>query len=126
MILRPPSSTRQATPFPYTTLFRSRADGAGVVVPNQPGTTTITASFASLSVSYELTVETPTSFSVDQPSVSMVKHTSTPINAKAVVEGYTRTVTAFGTWSFTDQDEDAATGSPTGKIGSAQVSTPAN
>src|SRR3546814_11510157 len=43
----------------------------------------------------------------------MVKHTSTPINAKAVVEGYTRTVTAFGTWSFTDQDEDEATGSTT-------------
>lgn len=89
------------------------AYSSGVIVPNQPGTTTITASFASLSASYDLTVETPTSFSVDKPSVSMVKHTSTPINAKVIVEGYTRTVTTFGTWSFTDQDEDEATGSTT-------------
>lgn len=89
------------------------AYSSGVIVPNQPGTTTITASFASLSASYDLTVETPTSFSVDKPSVSMVKHTSTPINAKAVVDGYTRTVTTFGTWSFADQDEGEATGSTT-------------
>ncbi|NGY03494.1 hypothetical protein [Solimonas terrae] len=89
------------------------AYGAGVVIPNQPGTTTITASFSSLNVSYDLTVETPTSFSVDQSSVSMVKHTSTPINAKTVVDGYTRTVTGFGTWSFTDQPADEVTGSTT-------------
>lgn len=89
------------------------AYGAGVVVPNQPGTTTITASFASLSASYQLTVETPSAFSVDKASVSLVKHTSAPINAKAVVEGYTRTVTTFGTWSFTDQDGDEATGRTT-------------
>lgn len=89
------------------------AYSSGVVVPNQPGTTTITASFASLSASYDLTVETPSSFSIDKASVSLVKHTSAPINAKAVVEGYTRTVTTFGTWSFTDQDEDEATGSTT-------------
>ncbi|HET8883389.1 MAG TPA: hypothetical protein VFM56_14540 [Solimonas sp.] len=82
------------------------AYSSGVVVPKQPGTTTITANFASLSASYDLTIENPSSFSIEPASISMARHSTSPINAKAVIEGYTRTVTTFGTWSFTDQDDE--------------------
>src|SRR3546814_19472147 len=37
MILRPHSSTRTATLFPYTPLFRSRCGGAGSRLAGQPG-----------------------------------------------------------------------------------------
>lgn len=90
------------------------AYSSGVVVPKQPGTTTITASFASLSASYELTVENPTSFSIEPAGISMAKHSTSPLSAKAVVDGYTRPITTFGTWSFTDQDDDEATGTDGG------------
>lgn len=82
----------------------------GVVIPHKPGTTTITAAFSELSASYELVVENPSAFSIEPASLAMAKHTTSPINAKVVVDGYTRTVTSFGTWSFTDADEDTGGG----------------
>lgn len=88
----------------------TNAYDVGVIFPKRPGTATITATFSELSASYDLVVEEPQSLSLDATSMSMAKHSTSPINLKAVLDGYTRTVTsaAFTTWAFTDEDPDSS------------------
>lgn len=88
----------------------TQAYASGVVLPQAPGTTIITARFSKLEASYELTVAEPTAISIEPTEQSLARYSSAPIRLRAVVDGYNRDVTALASWSIieaaTDENSD--------------------
>lgn len=98
----------------------TRAYASGVVIPKAAGTTTITARFSKLSASYELVVGEPSAISITPTSLSLARYSQSPFTLQAVIDGYTRDVTALARWTI-DEAEESDTTTDIASIGSSGV-----
>lgn len=87
----------------------TQAYGSGVLIPKSAGTTTITATFSTLSASYEVTVDAPTAITLSPTSQSLAKYSNAPLKIVAVLDGYTRDVTALAKWSIVEAETTEGT-----------------
>lgn len=116
---------------PGAALTDGRFYPPGTLFPVSNGTATITAEFAGLTTTLDVTVSSPSSITVSNEQytdidwvtqrdvIQMVPGTFQRLSAVATLGSNLTTVTGAGTWSSVDVDSDTATKSETAIVGKA-------
>ena len=82
--------------------------GPGVMLPQKPGTATVTASFSTFSASYDVEVIEPESMTLTPIDPTVALLATQPLTLKARVAGYDLDVTRSVSWAFDDPDTTVA------------------